>query len=394
MIVRDGVVSGWAICAYVTNIHVNFIRSFRDRFRSFLSAAGILWCIEGQSIYLHILRSLRYWKKMGDAMLVKKRPVSIDEMNLKSIQRLDPCAVAIIDKAVHAALYQFDKCRTQWVKTAIEGPLFLYKRADKPLHSLMIANRQSLEDHIEPITPPLRFFLETPYLFMNTQEGEIRGFWFFEEEDCTRLYKLLVKLASGSSPSSSAVNNPKRALSSSSQNECNAHSSTAAGRDSRCKKLDQMPALLQQLLSQQTTAKLPDVPTRGALNADEIERQLILRGAKSESTAMSTQNESLAKVMGNTTSASEKNEEDDLSNLVNNLSLCAASSSLKDMEKQRLQNKNEQDGVLKDDISHVVSLTKDQLLVALKHLLKDDGFVTRLHRAYLDSINTRLGLRD
>ncbi|MCP9265602.1 Dcp1-like decapping family protein [Dirofilaria immitis] len=309
-------------------------------------------------------------------------------MNLKSIQRLDPCAVAIIDKAVHAALYQFDKCRTQWVKTAIEGPLFLYKRADKPLHSLMIANRQSLEDHIEPITPPLRFFLETPYLFMNTQEGEIRGFWFFEEEDCTRLYKLLVKLASGSSPSSSAVNNPKE--------HCHLvrKMNVMPIQVLLLEELDQMPALLQQLLSQQTTAKLPDVPTRGALNADEIERQLILRGAKSESTAMSTQNESLAKVMGNTTSASEKNEEDDLSNLVNNLSLCAASSSLKDMEKQRLQNKNEQDGVLKDDISHVVSLTKDQLLVALKHLLKDDGFVTRLHRAYLDSINTRLGLRD
>ncbi|OZC09118.1 Dcp1-like decapping family protein [Onchocerca flexuosa] len=331
---------------------------------------------------------------MGDAMLVKKRPVSIDEINLKSIQRLDPCAVAIVDKAVHAALYQFDKCRTQWVKTAIEGPLFLYKRADKPLHSLMIANRQSVEDHIEPITSPLRFFLETPYLFMNTQEGEIRGFWFFEEEDCTRLYKLLVKLASGSSPSTSTnINNSKRAVSVNSQNGYSAHSNTAAGRDSRCKKLDQMPALLQQLLSQQTTAKLPDVPIRGALNADEIERQLILRGAKGEGDMISTQNKSLAKVMGKRASASEENE-DDISNLVNNLSLCAASSSLKDVEKQRSKGKNEHDGTSKDDISQVASLTKDQLLVALKHLLKDDGFVTRLHHAYLDSINTRLGLRD
>lgn len=39
-------------------------------------------------------------ENMGDAMLVKKRPVSTDEMNLKSIQRLDPCAIAIIDKVV------------------------------------------------------------------------------------------------------------------------------------------------------------------------------------------------------------------------------------------------------------------------------------------------------
>lgn len=62
-------------------------------------------------------------------------------------------------------------------------------------------------------------------------EGEIRGFWFFEEEDCTRLYKLLVKLASGSSPSTSAnINNPKRAVSVNSQNGYSAHSNTAAGR--------------------------------------------------------------------------------------------------------------------------------------------------------------------
>lgn len=33
----------------------------------------------------------------------------------------------------------------------------------------MVANRQSLEDHIEPITPCLRFFLEAPYLFINNQ---------------------------------------------------------------------------------------------------------------------------------------------------------------------------------------------------------------------------------
>ncbi|VIO87559.1 Dcp1-like decapping family protein [Brugia malayi] len=335
-------------------------------------------------------------ENMGDTMLVKKRPVSINEMNLKSIQRLDPCAVAIIDKSVHAALYQFDKCKTQWVKSAIEGPLFLYRRADMPLHSLLIANRQSLEDHIEPIAPPLRFFLETPYLFMNTQEGDIRGFWFYDEDDCTRLYKLLVKLVSESNPSTSAtVNDSKRAVSANSQNGFGAHSNTATGRDSRCKKLDEMPALLQQLLSKQTTTKLPDVPTRGALSADQFERQLLLRGAWGEGTVVSTE-KSCAKITEKCASASEGDEKNDiLTNLVNNLSLCAAktSSSLKVVEKHRSKSRNKHDGMSEDN-SQVVSLTKDQLLVALKHLLKDDSFVTRLHCAYLESINTRLGLRD
>ncbi|KAL3982879.1 Dcp1-like decapping family protein [Acanthocheilonema viteae] len=333
-------------------------------------------------------------ENMGDTMLVKKKPVSIDEMNLKSIQRLDPCAVAIIDKAVHAALYQFDKSNTQWVKSAIEGPLFLYKRADKPFYSLMIANRQSLEDHIEPITSRLRFFLEAPYLFMNNQEGEIRGFWFFKEVDCTRLYKLLVKLVSDSSPSTSVtVNHSKRPVSSKSQNGYGEHSGGTAGRDSRCKKLDEMPALLQQLLSKQTTTKLPDVPIRGALSADQIEKHLLC-GAQGEGAAMSTENKSSVKMMKRELASQENEENDALSNLVNNLSLCTAKTSgLKDMEKNLSKSKNKHDGISEDD-SQVISLTKDQLLVALKHLLKDDGFVTRLHRAYLESINTRLGLRE
>lgn len=59
-----------------------------------------------------------------------------------------------------------------------------------------------------------------------------------------------------------------------------------------------MPALLQQLLSKQTTTKLPDVPTRGALSADQIERQLLLRGAQGEGVVVSAENKARAKMMG------------------------------------------------------------------------------------------------
>lgn len=45
--------------------------------------------------------------------------------------------------------------------------------------------------------------------------------------------------------------------------------------------MDEMPAVLQQLLSKQTK-KLPDVPTTGALSADQIERQLLLRDAQGD----------------------------------------------------------------------------------------------------------------
>lgn len=61
-------------------------------------------------------------------------------------------------------------------------------------------------------------------------ESEIRGFWFFEEKDCTRLYNLLVKLVSDLDPSTSAiVSFSNRQMSNKSLNGCNAQSDAAVG---------------------------------------------------------------------------------------------------------------------------------------------------------------------
>lgn len=64
-------------------------------------------------------------------------------------------------------------------------------------------------------------------------------------------------------------------------------------KDSQCKELDEMPVVLQQLLSKQITTKLPDVPTEGALSADQIEKQF-LEGA---SAGMSTESRSSVKMI-------------------------------------------------------------------------------------------------
>ncbi|VDM31595.1 unnamed protein product [Toxocara canis] len=100
-----------------------------------------------------------------------KKARSVDAMNLTSVQRIDPCAVAIVDKSTHAALYSFDAVKEEWTKTDIEGPLLIYRRADRPAHSMIIANRQSLSDHIEPITPALRIWEKSPYIFFKKTEG-------------------------------------------------------------------------------------------------------------------------------------------------------------------------------------------------------------------------------
>lgn len=61
--------------------------------------------------------------------------------------------------------------------------------------------------------------------------------------------------------------------------------------ENSCKTGDEMPALLQQLLCKETIAKLPVVPTRGAMSADQIEKQFLLGDAENGGAAeMSSEN--------------------------------------------------------------------------------------------------------
>ncbi|WKY07348.1 hypothetical protein Q1695_007078 [Nippostrongylus brasiliensis] len=114
--------------------------------------------------------------------------------NLLSIQRIDPCAVAILDKTTHAAKYNFDVVAKAWTKTNIEGALFIIQRADKPYYSMIIANRQSLDDMVEPVNPLTKMNNDGHYLFFCKPDNQIYGLWFFSTEDCTRMYNLLKKL--------------------------------------------------------------------------------------------------------------------------------------------------------------------------------------------------------
>ncbi|KHJ92011.1 Dcp1-like decapping family protein [Oesophagostomum dentatum] len=123
-----------------------------------------------------------------------KADPNLTARNLCSIQRIDPCAVAILDKATHAAKYNFDVPSKSWTKTNIEGALFIIQRVDKPYYSMIIANRQSLDDMVEPVNPLTKMNLEGHYLFFCKPDNQIYGLWFFSTDDCSRIYNLLKKL--------------------------------------------------------------------------------------------------------------------------------------------------------------------------------------------------------
>lgn len=59
----------------------------------------------------------------------------------------------------------------EWVKLDVDGTLFIYSRIDLPYYSFMVANRQSLDDFIYPITPALRLKYAPPHIFMYNPDG-------------------------------------------------------------------------------------------------------------------------------------------------------------------------------------------------------------------------------
>ncbi|GJN93322.1 hypothetical protein Rhopal_006369-T1 [Rhodotorula paludigena] len=73
------------------------------------------------------------------------------QLNLKNLQRHDPRIDRIITSTSHASLY--DNKGTGWVKTGVEGPLFLFSRSVAPNYGFFVLNRNGLEYVQEFLTP-------------------------------------------------------------------------------------------------------------------------------------------------------------------------------------------------------------------------------------------------
>uniref|UniRef100_A0A914ZZN1 mRNA-decapping enzyme C-terminal domain-containing protein n=1 Tax=Parascaris univalens TaxID=6257 RepID=A0A914ZZN1_PARUN len=331
-----------------------------------------------------------------------KKAYSVDAMNLTSVQRIDPCAIAIVDKSTHAALYNFDATKEEWTKTDIEGPLLIYKRADRPAYSMIIANRQSLLDHIEPITSTLRIWEKSPYIFFKkTEENEITGLWFYEREDCKRIYNLLTKLLNENStqsppavPLAPDTNFDVLSLLSRTHDHnvtppsgehisnTNTRGTGVFNRTSLKDGGFEMPVMLQKLLCEESTTAKRTMPVKGAVSADQIEKQFVHGDASQLLLDRLAIND--IRMAPNCSSAS-----------LAALSTTAVGGSDSGTIPDEMRNAAElkRSSSADDTTPAPVPLTKEQMLQALTHLLRtDDDFVVQLHRAYVDSLNYRLGL--
>ncbi|XP_036333340.1 uncharacterized protein LOC118744432 [Rhagoletis pomonella] len=118
--------------------------------------------------------------------------MSLDEnskarMNLAAIKKVDPYAKDIVDSSSHVAFYTFNAEHNEWEKTDVEGAFFIYSRNAQPFHSIFINNRINTTSFVEPITSQLELQSQPPFLLYRNERSRIRGFWFYNSEECDRI---------------------------------------------------------------------------------------------------------------------------------------------------------------------------------------------------------------
>ncbi|EDV36251.1 uncharacterized protein Dana_GF12057 [Drosophila ananassae] len=119
---------------------------------------------------------------------------SITRMNLSAIKKIDPYAKEIVDSSSHVAFYTFNSAQNEWEKTDVEGAFFIYHRNAEPFHSIFINNRLNTTSFVEPITGSLELQSQPPFLLYRNERSRIRGFWFYNSEECDRINRLVNSL--------------------------------------------------------------------------------------------------------------------------------------------------------------------------------------------------------
>ena len=66
-------------------------------------------------------------------------------MNLTALKRRDPYIARVIGTASQVALYLFNEAEDAWVKSDVEGTLFVYERSAAPSYGFTISNRKVID---------------------------------------------------------------------------------------------------------------------------------------------------------------------------------------------------------------------------------------------------------
>ncbi|GAA5921135.1 hypothetical protein JCM1841_002433 [Sporobolomyces salmonicolor] len=116
------------------------------------------------------------------------------QLNLKNLQRHDPLITEIVTSASYASVYE--NTGEDWVKTGVEGPMFLFSRSQAPLYGFFVLNRQGLEYVQEFLTPESEVKVGGEFILFESGEDvdKATGIWVFEEKERIDLCKRMEQL--------------------------------------------------------------------------------------------------------------------------------------------------------------------------------------------------------
>ncbi|GAA5874230.1 hypothetical protein JCM1840_000609 [Sporobolomyces johnsonii] len=131
------------------------------------------------------------------------------QLNLKNLQRHDPLITEIVTSASYASVYE--NTGEDWVKTGVEGPMFLFSRSQAPLYGFFVLNRQGLEYVQEFLTPESEVKVGGEFILFESGEDvdKATGIWVFEEKEridlCKRMEQLRFAAAAAAATSTPSL---------------------------------------------------------------------------------------------------------------------------------------------------------------------------------------------
>lgn len=103
--------------------------------------------------------------------------------HLGYLQSVDPFVDSILIYSNYASLISYDKEKETWIRRAVDGFFFVYKRLDEPYYACSIINKIYTQNYfIRPIVKNLRFLQETTYIHVFEPDG--RYFLYFNTKTC------------------------------------------------------------------------------------------------------------------------------------------------------------------------------------------------------------------
>jgi len=117
---------------------------------------------------------------------------------LDSLRQSDPLIQSIVDYSKFVVVYLLvqEGQNQGWQKANIEGPVYIVQRRDRKKYQLIVMNQHSPNNLIDDLHPDWELDIQKNYVFykLEDQSKQIRGLWFHDDAERTKIEVTLVKL--------------------------------------------------------------------------------------------------------------------------------------------------------------------------------------------------------